>query len=691
MTITTVPGGSNTQVQFNDNGAFGGDAGFTYDKTTNSVTINSGILTINSDVVNNANALVLTESGINIDPGLSGSRTGILVSYTTSPSVNTTNGFTIFNAAVTHGASTNIGALYGFLADSILSGSGTATDMYSANFGTLITGTGTATTAIGALVVAFVGTSGTAGSLIGMKLSANGGGTATTIRELWLTGGFTGSATTKHSIYQEDTAYLNYLGGATTFGSGTFHGDAILATFGTGNDATIGYDGTNLILNPKVVGTGILYVGDGSTGANIKAGRLGLADSAVNAARVINMDETSSTVVRGLSSVITHTGTTSGLRAMSFDVVHNGSSTTGAKSPIAGLFQSTLGTDTTGGVTVTGVNGIARHTVALANTSVANDYNFQNKFEITSVGSNTTTQKINARSVWAALPGTFAGAAGTINRWAILCSGDLQVNSDMKLILEGDDTTKGDSYFVFNAATTDIDLFVDNTKAMTWDNDAIDSFLDVRFPDNIGVQLGTGVDAEIIYDGTDVILDPKLVGTGIFKVKGVAGVLAGASTAYGKVGGKIFDHFADAGNVGTGDDDLYSDTIAASALNTNGDTISAVYHGQFVGSATSTQRLRVYFAGTNIYDSGALAIGAATNNWTVRVEIIRESSSVVRCSVSISTDFATVFSYSTYTRITGLTLSNTQILKVTGEAAGVGAANDQIVAKLGMVYWKSAA
>jgi hypothetical protein len=29
-----TPGGSNTQVQFNDGGAFGGSAGLTYDKTT---------------------------------------------------------------------------------------------------------------------------------------------------------------------------------------------------------------------------------------------------------------------------------------------------------------------------------------------------------------------------------------------------------------------------------------------------------------------------------------------------------------------------------------------------------------------------------------------------------------------------------------------------------------------------------
>ena len=37
-TGTGIPGGSNTQVQFNDAGSFGGNAGFTFDKTTGNVT-----------------------------------------------------------------------------------------------------------------------------------------------------------------------------------------------------------------------------------------------------------------------------------------------------------------------------------------------------------------------------------------------------------------------------------------------------------------------------------------------------------------------------------------------------------------------------------------------------------------------------------------------------------------------------
>lgn len=40
-----TPGGSNTQVQFNDSSAFGGDAGLTYNKTTDTLTVTGGFVT----------------------------------------------------------------------------------------------------------------------------------------------------------------------------------------------------------------------------------------------------------------------------------------------------------------------------------------------------------------------------------------------------------------------------------------------------------------------------------------------------------------------------------------------------------------------------------------------------------------------------------------------------------------------
>lgn len=152
----------------------------------------------------------------------------------------------------------------------------------------------------------------------------------------------------------------------------------------------------------------------------------------------------------------------------------------------------------------------------------------------------------------------------------------------------------------------------------------------------------------------------------------------------------LFDHYADVGNVGTGEDDLYSDTIAAGQLAANGDKIVAQYALAFVSSATATRRVRAYFGGTSVFDSGALTFGS-TGASDVWLTIIRESASVVRCIAEFVATGLTLQPIAIYTRVTGLTLANTQVLKVTGEAAGVGAATDDVLCKLGYVEYKPAA
>ncbi len=92
-----------------------------------------------------------------------------------------------------------------------------------------------------------------------------------------------------------------------------------------------------------------------------------------------------------------------------------------------------------------------------------------------------------------------------------------------------------------------------------------------------------------------------------------------------------------------------------------------------------------------MFDTGALSIGAVTDSWDLKVTIIRESATVVRCSVAMSSNFAALSADTTYTRVTGLTLIGTTVLKITGTAAGVGAASNQIVASLGAVQFVPAA
>lgn len=162
-------------------------------------------------------------------------------------------------------------------------------------------------------------------------------------------------------------------------------------------------------------------------------------------------------------------------------------------------------------------------------------------------------------------------------------------------------------------------------------------------------------------------------------LKRVAGVLAFAA-----VPAALFDHYVNAGNSGTAETDLYSVTIAAAQLAANGDKLRTEYGGAFVSSGTATRQVRIYFGGTLIFDTGALTL-SLSSAWTVYVTIVRVSATVVRYMASFTTQGAALAAYTSSGEVTGLTLANTNILKITGQAAGVGAATNDIVARLGYV------
>lgn len=166
--------------------------------------------------------------------------------------------------------------------------------------------------------------------------------------------------------------------------------------------------------------------------------------------------------------------------------------------------------------------------------------------------------------------------------------------------------------------------------------------------------------------------------------------LTNVSSTRFSLGGILFDHIADAGNSGTNETDLYLDSTTANTLNGNGDKILAEYGGTFVNS-TSTKEIKVYFASTTIFDTGALTIAAGADSWGVHVLVQRESSTVVRCTVTATTTGGSTGAYATYTRITGLDFTAINLLKISGQAAGVGAATNDVLAKHGYIEFKPSA
>lgn len=80
-----VVGGTNTQVQFNDAGNFGGNAGFTFDKVTGNVSIPNVMLSNTANISN----VIITGNGINT-PGYYGDITGgnLFSAFTINASVS---------------------------------------------------------------------------------------------------------------------------------------------------------------------------------------------------------------------------------------------------------------------------------------------------------------------------------------------------------------------------------------------------------------------------------------------------------------------------------------------------------------------------------------------------------------------------------------------------------------------------
>jgi hypothetical protein len=156
------------------------------------------------------------------------------------------------------------------------------------------------------------------------------------------------------------------------------------------------------------------------------------------------------------------------------------------------------------------------------------------------------------------------------------------------------------------------------------------------------------------------------------------------------IGGPIVDFTTDAGNTGTAETDLYTYTTKTSTLASTGEKLKARFSGNVVGSATASRSIIVYFAGTVIFTTGSITVSSASN-FDISVNIIRTGATTARAIVNATIDGVSLTSPITETDLTGLTFTNTNILKITGTSSGTGSASNDIIAKLGDIFWYPAA
>lgn len=130
------------------------------------------------------------------------------------------------------------------------------------------------------------------------------------------------------------------------------------------------------------------------------------------------------------------------------------------------------------------------------------------------------------------------------------------------------------------------------------------------------------------------------------------------------LGGQYLQNVTAAGNVGSGEDDLHSLTIAANVLANDGDSLDFISSGTFAANGNN-KRVKTYFGGTVVQDTGTVAFNNLS--WCLRTTITRLTSTTANVATLFSvTDNAHSWGYSV--TVTSLDFTNTIILKNTGEA-----------------------
>lgn len=114
---------------------------------------------------------------------------------------------------------------------------------------------------------------------------------------------------------------------------------------------------------------------------------------------------------------------------------------------------------------------------------------------------------------------------------------------------------------------------------------------------------------------------------------------------------------------------LFSFTVKGWMFSRDLESIQGYAVGRFAATA-GNKRVRVYFGATLIFDTGALAIAAASS-WSLNFQIIRTGNATQKCSVHYASSSAVLIASSSYVASTE-TMSADSVFRVTGTGVATG-------------------
>lgn len=187
-----------------------------------------------------------------------------------------------------------------------------------------------------------------------------------------------------------------------------------------------------------------------------------------------------------------------------------------------------------------------------------------------------------------------------------------------------------------------------------------------------------------IADGS---IFPRLAGTEIITGTWTFDVpprvdAGGASSLKAKVGGVIYSSTTSVGNVGAGEDTLYSQAIAASVLGTDGDVIRIEAFGS-ISSNANNKVLRFKWDGSTFYTSPTATTSG--NSWSLILYIARRGATSQ--TINGRFDARDVALGATIAGTGTATLSGAVTFAITGEAT----TNNDVTVEQVRIYWEPVA
>lgn len=311
--------------------------------------------------------------------------------------------------------------------------------------------------------------------------------------------------------------------------------DNVDLVFGTGNDAKIYYDGTNLIIDPTLVGSGDLLVGP-TANQDLRCNFLGLAGSAISANAVVNCSTSGS--ARGcLAFSYTKTGGTNIVANINSTV--NYQLTTNANA---------VGVSSTVSEQVSNTGNSNYRCYSAAWNSTVNITTGTHIFKgIELDGGNGPTSASGATVIQVGvhvLPmASFTSATNT--RIGGIFEHDLMVTSDTKMVFEGvggTTYTVGDTYIVYTSASTALDIFVNGTNTLrqtttlgTW----ADAF-NFAFGTTTGTKIGTATTQKLGFWNVTPVAQYATTGTATGFTAGAGTNVQDVSTFTGNTGSTAY-------------------------------------------------------------------------------------------------------------------------------------------------------